>query len=51
MTSATRKRPVSMTQKARELCRAKGWHYGQVDQRIPGTFIARDPSTWPRRRR
>ena len=37
-----RKRPVSMTQKARALCKERGWHYGQVDHRIPHTFIAQD---------
>lgn len=37
-----RKKPVSMTAHARKLCTANGWHYGQVDQRIPTTFISRD---------
>lgn len=37
-----RKKPVSMTAHARRFCARNGWHYGKVDQFIPGTFIARD---------
>lgn len=37
-----RKRPASMTAKARAVCKAHGWHYGAVEQQIPGTFIKRD---------